>query len=474
MAPEHPDRTDARGSARLVADTGDADPPMTFTAASAERSRQLLHIAMGGVALLLPFLTWPQALGCAAAALAFNLLVLRRVSHTFFRPGEVVRPAASGIILYPASVLALLLVFRDRVDIVAAAWGILAFGDGMATLVGSRLPIRPLPWNTRKSLGGSLALFLCGGIAGCFLAWWCAPMVVPPAYWWFAFVAPPIASAVAAAVESMPIGLDDNISVPAAAAGALWIVSLVTEDGLRVLAGGAALWPAAALANILVAAAGYRGRTVTLAGAVTGAVLGTIIVIGAGWGGWVLLLATFACAVISSRMGLRRKLVLGIAEERGGRRGPGNAIANTGVAGLAALMVPLGYAPEAALVAFVAALAAGGSDTVASEIGKAWGRTNYLITTARTVPPGTPGAMSLEGTIAGLAGAALLGGLGIALGLIAPWAWLPVVAAATIGALAESAMGATLEPRGIVNNDVLNFLNTSIAAWIAVEWAIRL
>lgn len=458
----------------MVAEPGDPGPAMTFTAAAGERSRQLLHVAMGGFALLLPFLTWPLALGCAAAALAFNLLVMRRVWGTFFRPGELARPAASGIVLYPAAVLALLLIFRSRLDIVAAAWGILAAGDGLATLVGSRLPIRPLPWNPRKSVGGSLALFVFGGAAGCFLAWWCLPTVLPPAYWWFPFVAAPIAAAVAAAVESLPIGLDDNISVPAAAAGTLWVISHVTEDGLRALAGAAALLPAAVLVNAAVAAAGYRARTVTVPGAVTGAVLGTVIVIGAGWSGWALLLATFACAVISSRLGLRRKLVLGIAEERGGRRGPGNAIANTGVAAVAALMAVLGYAPDAALLAFVAALAAGGSDTVASEIGKAWGRTTYLVTTARTVPPGTPGAMSLEGTLAGLAGAALLGGLGIGLGLTGPSTLLPVVAGATIGALAESAMGATLEPRGIVNNDVLNFLNTSIAAWVAVQWAGRL
>jgi uncharacterized protein (TIGR00297 family) len=446
---------------------------MTFTAATAERSRQLVHIGMGGFALLLPYLTWPQAVGCAAAALTFNLVVLRRISRTVFRPGELTRPATSGILLYPASVLVLLLIFRSRLDIAAAAWGILAAGDGMATLVGSRLPIRPLPWNARKSLGGSLALFGFGGAAGCFLAWWCAPTVIPPAYWWYPFAAPLLAAAAAAAVESMPIELDDNISVPAAAAGTLWLVSLVTDDGLRALAGAGGLLAAALVANTVVAAAGYRARTVTLAGAVAGALLGTMVVIGAGWSGWVLLLATFACAVITSRLGLRRKLVLGIAEERGGRRGPGNAIANTGVAALASLMAVLGHAPEAALIAFVAALAAGGSDTIASEIGKAWGRTTCLVTTLRTVPPGTPGAMSLEGTAAGIGGAALLGGLGIALGLTGPSTLLPIVGGATIGALAESAMGATLEPRGVVNNDVLNFLNTSIAASVAVLWAGR-
>ena len=48
---------------------------------------------------------------------------------------------------------------------------------------------------------------------------------------------------------------------------------------------------------------------------------------------------------------------------------------------------------------------------------------------------------------------------------------LPVVIGATIGSFAESAMGATLEGAGFVNNDVLNFLNTAIAAAAALALA---
>ena len=60
-------------------------------------------------------------------------------------------------------------------------------------------------------------------------------------------------------------------------------------------------------------------------------------------------------------MGLRRKTLLGIAEERGGRRGAGNAIANTGVAAdRRRCSRRSSYATEAALIAFVAALTAGG------------------------------------------------------------------------------------------------------------------
>ena len=138
---------------------------------------------------------------------------------------------------------------------------------------------------------------------------------------------------------------------------------------------------------------------------------------------------------------LKRKALLGIAEERGGRRGGGNAVANTGLAAVAAAAAVATPYREAALLAFVAVLATGGSDTVASEIGKAWGGKTYLPTTLSEVRPGTPGAMSLEGTAAGIIGALALAACGALLGLIPAWLVWAVVAGAIAGSLVESAPG---------------------------------
>ena len=439
-----------------------------------EDTRQVVHMAMGAFALALPFLSWWYAATFALLAIVFNLSLLQKLSwRPLYRPGERKRALTSGIVLYPAAVFGLLLAFPNRPDIVAAAWGILAAGDGMASIVGRRLPIAALPWNREKSIGGSLAFVLFGGSAGAALAWWCGSALVPPAYGWYPLVAPFVAAVAAAAVETIPITLDDNVSVPASAGAVLWALSLVSEDLLAAVARPPLSAIAVPLAvNAAVAAAGFAARTVTASGAVAGAVLGTIVMFFTGAAGWGLLLLTFACAVVTSRMGLARKRALGIDEGRGGRRGAGNAIANTGVAAAAAAMSALTYAHDPARLAFVAALVAGASDTVASEIGKAWGRRTFLVTSARRVAPGTPGAMTLEGTLAGVAGAALLALAAVALGLLAPDGVLLVVAAATAGALLESVLGATLEDRGIVNNDVLNFINTAAAAYaaIALTW----
>jgi uncharacterized protein (TIGR00297 family) len=86
----------------------------------------------------------------------------------------------------------------------------------------------------------------------------------------------------------------------------------------------------------------------------------------------------------------------------------------------------------------------------------------------RPVRPGISGAVSLEGTLAGLAAAFALSGLAVVLGLIAPrYLWF-AAAGATAGAFVESALGGTLEGPGILNNDLLNFMNTVVAAAAAL------
>jgi uncharacterized protein (TIGR00297 family) len=463
----------------------------TPEATHSENARQWIHVGSGLFALLLRVLTGWQAAAMAATALVVNGLLLPRLGgRRLYRPEDHARGFSLGILLYPLSVLLLMLVFRSRLDIAAAAWGILAFGDGFATLIGRRtqeataehaehaenndlsvssansaVPSGRLPWNADKTVAGTLAFIICGSAAGVALAWWVRPAVTPMPPLLFTIAAPVAAAILAALVETIPVRLDDNITVPATAGLVLWIASLMTAASV---AGSrdaiVAALPWALGVNALTGWLGYRARTVSRSGALVGALVGAIIYLGGGAGAWVLLLVTFVAASVTSRLGLARKEQLGIAEERGGRRGAGNAIANCGVAAVAAVAAATTPYTSASLVALVAALTAGGSDTVASEIGKAWGRSTFLVTTARRVQPGTPGAMSVEGTAAGLAAAFALAATGTALGLIPASAILIVVAGATAGALAESALGATLEGPGILNNDMLNFINTAFAA----------
>jgi uncharacterized protein (TIGR00297 family) len=457
-----------------------------------ESARQWVHIGSGLFALLLRVLTWWQAAALATSALVFNAVVLRRVGgRRLYRPVDEARGFPLGILLYPLAVLLLILLFPSRLDIVAAAWAILALGDGTATLAGRAAVLNakaakgdlaadaaglalasPLPWNPDKTIAGTAAFIVCGGLGGVAFAWWVRPAVTPLPPMAFAIVAPLVAAIAAGFVETIPVRLDDNVSVPATAAAALWLASLIDAGAWTTSRGAVtAAVPWAIGVNAATAWLGYRAKTVSRSGAVGGFCVGTLIYLGGGGGAWLLLFATFLAASITSRLGLQRKIVLGIAEERGGRRGAGNAIANCGVAAAAAIAAVTTPHTSAALVALVASLAAGGSDTVASEVGKAWGRSTFLVTSFSRVTPGTPGAMSLEGTAAGLTAAFALAAVGVAAGLIPASAVLSIVVAATAGALVESALGATLEGPGILNNDMLNFINTAVAAGIALRLA---
>src|SRR5262249_54952787 len=239
-----------------------------------------------------------------------------------------------GILLYPTSVLLLILAFRSRLDIVAAAWGILAFGDGFATLAGRSAfatgsPGRDtLPWNGDKTIRGTLAFVGCGASAGIALAWWPRAAIDPAPPLAFTIGAPLVAAIAAAFVESLPVRLDDNVSVPFAAGAVLWIASLMDADSLRLASDMVvARLPGAVAVNVVVAALGYRAGTVSVSGTIAGAVIGIAIWVGGGGAAWALLFASFFVATATSRVGLDQKADLGIAEERGGRRGAGNAIA---------------------------------------------------------------------------------------------------------------------------------------------------
>ncbi len=192
------------------------------------------------------------------------------------------------------------------------------------------------------------------------------------------------------------------------------------------------------------------------------------------------MIAFFVVGSLVTKVGYRVKAARGIAQEKGGARGWKNAWANGGVPALLALLAgawnatggglaSLGeHAPWLFALAYASSVATAAADTCSSEIGKAYGRRTFLITTLRPVPPGTEGAVSLEGTLGGLGGAALVALTGWAVGLL-PGAAVPLVAfAGLLGSLAESVIGTVAERRGWLDNDLLNALNTAIGAALAV------
>ncbi len=234
-------------------------------------------------------------------------------------------------------------------------------------------------------------------------------------------------------------------------------------------------WLVAVLLNGVLIAAASRAPLLTASGWVHAAALGTILWACLGPAAWLAVVAYLALGSLVTRLGFARKREQGLAEARGGRRGPENVWGSAATGALLALLTPLSPEPlrPLLLVGFAASFAAKLADTFGSEIGKRWGRRTVLITTLRPVPAGTEGAISLEGTAASAAGALLMTLICAALGLLAPRLDLLalVVCVALLATLVESAIGATLQHRyGWLSNELVNGLQTAIAALLAMGW----
>jgi uncharacterized protein (TIGR00297 family) len=217
----------------------------------------------------------------------------------------------------------------------------------------------------------------------------------------------------------------------------------------------------------IFAALAYALGMVSRGGALGGFVVGTAIYVSLGPQGFAILAFFVVGGSLLTRLGYGRKRRSGTAEAAGGRRGARNALANCGVAVACALLYTL-TSSDVLAAAFVAALGAAFADTAESEVGQIYGRAPRLITTLGKVLPGTDGAVSLAGTLAGIAAAALTAVLGLALGLIDdPTSMLLVALAAFLGTVVDSLVGA-LAPR--VGNELTNFLCTLVAAALVVAF----
>ncbi len=464
-----------------------------------ELRRKAVHISMGGFALLLRWLTPLEAALCAVTALVFNLLVLHRLTkRALLREGDEKSKGFSlGIVLYPLSVLGLVLVFRSRLELAAGAWGLIAFGDGMAAVCGVLFGRRKLPWNDGKSWAGFWAFVMYGGTTSALLIRWVqrgalAAAAAGGAVTWigpsFLSVGPHAspndtpfllagcfaAAALAAMAESLRTGIDDNVLVPLVGGTALWLGTLVEPARLAAASGELRTSFLIGLGvNLALAAAALAAKGVGASGAISGIVLGTTLFTFGGWRGFLMLFAFFVLGTAATKVGYAKKAALGIAQEKGGRRGAKNAFANTAAGVIFAFLAAATPWHGLFTVALVAAFATAASDTVASEIGQAYGRTHVLVTTFRRVKAGTDGAVSLEGTFAGIAASAAVAAIAWAAGLVPAAGAAIAVAAAFVGTTLESYLGATVERMAVVDNEVVNFANTVAGGLTArALWAV--
>jgi uncharacterized protein (TIGR00297 family) len=255
----------------------------------------------------------------------------------------------------------------------------------------------------------------------------------------------------------------------------------------------------AAVVSLIFASAAWRLRAATPLGAACGGLMCLLVmefsqrdagssILHSGLSPLVLL---FALTFGATRLGRARKATAGLAESRKGRNAA-QVIANLGLAAVFSSPLSMiitgwvvtvgdplpvfGYSGREGHLQFMqmlwlpmlAALAEATADTVSSEIGQAFGGTPRIILTLRRVTPGTDGAVTLYGTLAGIAGAAIIAATGMpALGM-SPAECAVAFAAGVAGLFFDSLLGATVERKGWIGNDLVNFFSTAFAAAVSL------
>ena len=227
-------------------------------------------------------------------------------------------------------------------------------------------------------------------------------------------------------------------------------------------------------------------RAATLGGAVCGGLICLLVTFWTGvstmsvvQSGLTPLVLLFLLTFLATLAGRKRKVVAGLAEGRRGRNA-GQVIANLSLAGMCASpwtgwvlvgqmrWMVTGGAVWMMKAMCLAALVEATADTVSSEVGQAFGGIPVMITTLRRVEAGTDGAVTVLGSCAGVLGGAVValsGGWAMRIGLTGA---MIALVAGVCGLFFDSVVGATVERRGWVGNDLVNFASTAFAAGVAM------
>jgi len=190
----------------------------------------------------------------------------------------------------------------------------------------------------------------------------------------------------------------------------------------------------------------------------------------------------FVLTFLATRAGRRVKAQAGLSEKRHGRSSA-QVIANLSIAGLT--VSGLGFVVmmrgevccgggyykvwvwPAMMLMCLAAMVEATADTVSSEIGQAFGGRPVMLLTLQHVDPGTDGAVTLLGSLAGIAGGAFVAAVGMWALRLRPSQAAIALFAGICGLFFDSFLGATVERRGWIGNDLVNFTSTLFAAALA-------
>ena len=209
----------------------------------------------------------------------------------------------------------------------------------------------------------------------------------------------------------------------------------------------------------------YRFKALDAKGAIAAALLGLSVMELGGVYPFAALLAFVVLGVLATKYKFREKSKLGAAQGRDGIRSWGNVLGN-GLAALIFLAFEYFSQMDVFWAASFAAIATANGDTLASELGKIFGKNPKLITTLKPVKPGVNGAVSWAGEVFALIGALIIALFALPVSTDRGAMLLAITIGGFIGVNLDSLIGATLENEGITNNNSTNFLASLFGGFI--------
>ena len=208
----------------------------------------------------------------------------------------------------------------------------------------------------------------------------------------------------------------------------------------------------------------------TKGGWISAGILGTILWGCLSWQGWISVVIYLLLGSFVTKIGFKFKKEQGIAEKRGGRRGPENVWGSAATGLVLAMMTKFNPVNEVLFkVGFAASFSAKLADTFGSEIGKRFGKDTYLITSLKKVKSGTEGGISIEGTLASIFGSIFMAFIMLCLSIISSkYQFIVVIVSGFFATLSESIIGAKFQNKYQLSNELVNAIQTSIASVFAI------
>ncbi|RKY56874.1 MAG: hypothetical protein DRP89_00615 [Candidatus Neomarinimicrobiota bacterium] len=458
---------------------------------SGENTRQMVHIGVGLLVIISPFL-FLSPVPPAVLALIFIVLNAIALKKDRMKGMHTTERQSYGTVFFPVTFLILILLYwkSDSVILITGML-IMTISDPLASIIGNtgknKHPFRF--WKDTKTLRGSLTVFVSVFII--------STLVLYPIRLISSSPIPNITSllitgivvaTVASLSEAISHAGSDNLTLPLFSALMLDIMQKLTFSEQMAVFG----W---VIFSFLLAFAAYRLKALTLGGAAGAMLLGSIV-FSIGGIFWVVPMVTFfVLSSILSKIGKLRKTILKGLVEKGSNRDILQVFANGGISLIMAILYFYTH-NETFYLMFLGSLAAATADTWGTEIGIFSPSEPRDIITFEKVPVGKSGGVTALGTSGFFMGAGILTLSGLfSLSESLMSLFIIIVISGILGALIDSVIGATIQAQyqcpncnkitektihcgtyptklisGVkwINNDVVNLACTSSGALIVL------